>query len=1019
MSCQLDDNQIQSWLDGECDLHQHLQVCPDCQLRLSAMQKLRGRLTPPPSPLGRDFARRTAAHILKVSDKVGPSRPWSLRENPLIHIVQRERARRMVRAPHPLAIALLYLLPGAFVFNYGDADASWAYFGMLRLGLTVLVPLLLLSLEWVTLSSLVRGRCLEEILQTGLPPAMVSDTLALNGLRSLLPALLVTGLALLPIHPQGLLMWLPMTLVAFSAAGYLSQAHLVGRTWARWLTLVGATLVTCSLAAPLPWNVLGGALLVALGWAARAQSIQSLNAQQQGLPQRKNSRRILPFQTWLAARLPELAVLQRELRRRNLFGMSILGANLGICAAAYTMFGRSAYCWPLFAAGAALLSGFGLVNREKDSGAFDVLTHSGLQPRDWWLSAQWLAGVQMAPSFVAAVAFAAWQASPLGLFSLTASALGTACSLLVSLHAGAVIGTTISLNTTTSRQAAFRTMQEVARLALTSLLILGLVPALLGPRSLLTSLLAPLGIEMHDALEGFAVLPVMLALYWRSRSLRESSAFNPWTTSLAFTLPVCIWVQVLNSSFYRPSGESSTYAGFSLLLGLAWSWWAAPLAQKPGPRRWAGLVASYTLTQLLGLPVLMWCLTILHGFAYDNLPEALADIETPQLLAFGAASGWLIYLLGILRDWKAPAAGNWRSRSLWAGGLALCGLTFFGLGLAHLKNQPRVHASEFETFLSGNRNRPQPASLLRPALRSAQISENMYLSQFQVGNLNDDYNRRDYDKFRQHSQEFQNLFGRLLRDPAVGNQRDREWALQLLEMQCNDHLHQLQTELVLADLEQSRDFCVQASRLRYRGLRNQCLRLRSRAFLACRGLAWNRPQLDRLEQVLNSLPDDEKRVRASQDKAVAEVYQIMRSSNFREFETQARGRLAQYYMEQQAELFLDRYLDGQTGQTGRDLASNYLWRLTWNRQLESDQWKIAVTANRLALALERMRLQNGRYPASLPTRDHGLRLAYRVQPDGTYSLKIWLARVPHRPLMLTSLGASYMLTNSNDYFERD
>ncbi|MBS2038177.1 hypothetical protein JST97_24540, partial [bacterium] len=593
MSCPLEDRQIQSWLDGETDLSQHLQDCPECQQRMSAVQGLRSRLTPPPSPLGRDFAQRTARHILKVSDKVGPSRPWNLRENPLVHVVQRERARRLLRAPHPAAVLLLYLLPGALIFHYGDDDARWAYFGMLRLGLSVLIPLLLLSLEWVTLSSLVRGRCLEEILQTGLGPALVSDTLALSGLRSLLPVLLMTGLALLPVHPQGLLLWFPMTLLAFVSAGYLSQAHLVGRTWPRWLSFLGLAAVAGALGAPLPWNLVSAAVLSLLAVAARRQSLASLSAQQQGRSSLRTGRHIWAAQSRLARRLPELALLQRELKRRNLFNFSVLAGNLGICVASYTMFGWNAYSWPLFAAAAALICSFSLVNREKDSGAFEVLMHSGLQPRDWWQSAQWLSALQVTPALLAAAGAAAWQCRDLGLFSLTARALGTGCSLLVSLHAGAVIGTNLSLRTSTSRQAAGEAIKEVSLLGLTTLLIVGLIPALLGHGSLLMSALESFGVKMQDALDGFAVLPVMLALYLRARFLRQRTSINPWTLLLSLSVPGYVWLQISTSILYYNSGQANFYAGLSLLLAFGWCWWAAPMAQKPARNRWAALVASY------------------------------------------------------------------------------------------------------------------------------------------------------------------------------------------------------------------------------------------------------------------------------------------------------------------------------------------------------------------------------------------------------------------------------------------
>ena len=1018
MSCQLEDSQIQSWLDGDCDLSQHLQDCPQCQQRMSAMQKLRGRLTPPPSPLGRDFARRTAQQILSVTDKVGPSKPWGVRDNPLVHIVQRERARRMLRAPHPALIFLIYMLPGAVFFRYGDADARWAYFGMLQLGLTVLIPLLLLSLEWVTLSSLVRGRCLEEILQTGLGPSMVSDTLALNGLRSLMPALLLTGLALLPLHPQGLLLWLPMTILAFTCSGYLSQAHLVGRNWPRLISFLGVAAVAGALAAPMPWNFLSGAVLALLGLAARRQSVNSLSEQQQGLPTVRAGRRIWAVQTWLARRLPEVAILQRELLRRNLFNLAVLSGNLGICVASYTMFGWNAYSWPLFAAACSLLCAFSLVNREKDGGAFEVLLQSGLQPSEWWRSAQWLAGIQMAPALLAAVLAAGWQNRALGSFSQLAAGLGTACSLLVSLHAGAVIGANLGLKTSTSRQAASRGVMELALLGLSSLLMIGLVPTLLGPGSLLMSLLRPLGIQMQDALEGFAVLPVMLALYLRVRSLQKMSTFNPWTSGLALCAPICVWLQLATSYQYGVGGEANYYAGVSLLIALGWSWWAAPLAKNPGPKRWISLATGYVLAQVLGLPLLVWCLSILRNFASSSVPQALHEIDSFQLLACSTGAAWLIYLLGRQRGWQAPPAPTcWRRRSAWAGLTLLCLLSSFAWGMLRLKNTPRAHAAEFESFLASHQAPVQGPSWLRRTIRDANVAQHMYLPSLTDGSLNNTYNTRDFNNYLKHRQQFEQLFNQLLEDPARGNQQDREWALQLLEMQCNSDLEGRRLDSVLHDLDQMARFCRQADQLGYPRTRASCLRLRSRAFLACRSQVWTESGLRRLDDILTGMPDDEKHNRRIQDQLAVHAYDLIRNNQAGRGERLNADPVTRFFLQQQAELFLDAYLSGQTGHWGSDLARGVLWQMNWNSQRESDQRKLAYGVNRIARLLEGVRLDTGHYPTSLSSPQSGLRIAYHPTADGSYYLRAWLPRAGGRPMVLTSSGPSYKLSDFYDYWE--
>lgn len=1013
MSCQLNELEIQSWLDGDTDQTQHLSECTDCQHRMQAVQKLRSRLTPPPSPLGRDFARRTAQHVLRVTDVVKTQKPptswWGrLRDNPLVHIVQRERNRRMLRLPNLAALLLLYLIPAGYCFQYGDVDARWAYFGMLQLGLTVLVPLFLLSLEWVTLSALVRGRCLEEVLQTGLEPVLVSDTLALQGLRSLIPALLVTAVALLPVHPQGLLQWLPMTLLAFSASGYLSQAHLLALKWPRWLTFVGVGAVAGSLGAPAPWNLVSALALGLLGYAARRQSVASLELQQQGRLPARILKRPSGSQQWLARRLPDLALLQRELRRRNLLTPSILVGNLGILAASYTMFGRNAYFWPFFAAASALLASFSLVNREKEAGAYEVLVHSGLKFPDWWASAAWIAGLQLAPACLAAGVVTFQQQWADGLFSSLAASLGTILCLLASLRAGAVIGASVGLTSVNSRQAVTRCVQEVAIIIGMSLLILGLLPAFLGSGSPLVLFLGRYGMNLDQLLTGLAILPVTLALHFRSRSLNglKSGFLNPWTTALALGVPLCLWFQVNLTVHYQSSYRANFCAGLLTLVGLAWGWWAAPLARRPGLKRWAALTASYALLVLPVLPLLHWWVALSSPMQGEQVLDILVELRPWLLLLYIVAVACLVYPLGRRLGWvEQPANGSFRRRSLAAvlilGTLtASVAATFYGMARA-----PLTQAGRFSSFLSENSPPANlHAGLLKDFLKAIQAHSyyEPYSNHFLYEASASDLRLGSPDRIANPA----NLepkaaeFDRLLRQmEAKGTLLDRLYAFRILDVQLDQSLSAKNAALVLRRLESMTLLCGQAQRGRLPAARSMTGYLRSRMVVALRSQNWSLAQLQEIERLQGVLVDDEPIRPTYYDQEAVKYYKVICQGSWgidhpTDFVTE-------WYRKKQAELFLDAYLTGKRRASDQTISGLALSDIDQGRNRQMDARAMALVMGQEVVTLERWRLRHGHYPQSWRSRSSGLRMAYHLGAEG-YTLKIWMHRPDGKPLALTS-----------------
>jgi len=1023
MSCQLNDGEIQSWLDGESDQTQHLSECADCQQRLQAVQKLRSRLTPPPSPLGRDFARRTAQHVLRVTDVVKIQKPptswWGrLRENPLVHIVQRERNRRMLRIPNLVAILLLYLLPGAYVFQYGDVDARWAYFGMLQLGLTVLVPLFLLSIEWVTLSALVRGRCLEEMLQTGLEPVLVSDTLALNGLRSLLPALLVTALAVLPVHPQGLLQWFPMTLLAFSAAGYLSQAHLLALQWPRWLTLVGVGAVAGSLGAPAPWNLASALILTVMGYAARRQSVASLELQQQGRLPVRSPKRAAGGQRWLARRLPDLALLQRELRRRNLFTASVALGNLGLVVASYTMFATDAYYWPFFAAASALLAAFSLVNREKESGAYEVLVHSGLKFPDWWSSAAWLAGLQLAPACLTAGLVSCWQQWPNGLFSSLAAGLGTVLCLLVSLRAGAVIGTSVGINSLTARQAATRCVQEIAIIIVVSLVMVGILPSFLGNGSPLILMLGHYGLNLDQILSGLAILPVTLALHLRSRSLNglELAVWNPWTGGLALGVPLCLWLQVSLYSRYGNGVTANFCAGSLILVGQVWAWWAAPLARRPDLKRWALLTASYALLALPALALSLWGMALTSSVAGEPALEVIPDLAGSQMLLYVLTVGCLVYPLATRLNWgEQPAHGSLRKRSLVAS-LLLASLTAWVGGKFYtLARAPLPQQGQFSMFLEKNSIQPSQPKLLKDlleVLHASRWSDN-YSNGFTIYDISaNDLRLGSHDRLvnadilKPQSARFADLLQRMEIDEAAGNLLDRLYAFRILDVQLDQSLLAGNTGLVLRQLKSMAELCAQAQRGRMPAARNMASYLRGRVIVALRSQTWDLNQLSQIEQLQAGLHDDERSTQYVRDQQAVKWHAVVLTGGWNN--QPPTHWLTRWYREKQAELFLNAYLADERDLSTQAPAGQMLRNLDFGWTRLSELQKLSLVMGREVLALERWRVSHGHYPKAWHSRNGDLRVVYQPVPDG-YILKLWLHRPSGIPLVFTSRAKELQL----------
>ncbi len=294
---------LSAWIDGEAtaeetrEVLEHLQVCPACQEVEAALRGLTSAtLTVPIPEVPPGFAARTrklveeraerawdvrarrlAGRLAAWLDRLVPgpeSLAGALRRDPVLALqgatagalqavdgilpsvadrtsavaalLQTRSERAGLRPPSVwflLALAL-YALPAAFLTGIGDVEFAASYLVWVGLGLLVTLPWYHFRMDLAVLVSLRRGRCLEEILATGLEPTRMADSLALFSLRSLYRVSLPVALVLMAGAPLagglptyyweplrhagpaalGVLGWLVLMGLLFSVGSYASQA---------------------------------------------------------------------------------------------------------------------------------------------------------------------------------------------------------------------------------------------------------------------------------------------------------------------------------------------------------------------------------------------------------------------------------------------------------------------------------------------------------------------------------------------------------------------------------------------------------------------------------------------------------------------------------------------------------------------------------------------------------------------------------------------------------------------------
>ncbi len=255
-------------LDGELTaeettlLQRHLATCPSCKRAFEAMTGLGSTLTTAEPPeLPSDFARKTADFVREHAFPQGPPPPpartrrwfeglWT-GQHPILALVGARRRRPSLRASEMLKALAIFALPALALAIFRDGMPLMNFVLVSGLGLMVAVPVYYFNNEIALLSSLIKGRCLEEVLGTSLEPRSTVDALAVNSLRPILKAILpvapvlLLGALAMPTSQQVNLapteadhrwivmaaaVWLPLTLGLFLSASYISMAW---RIWCR------------------------------------------------------------------------------------------------------------------------------------------------------------------------------------------------------------------------------------------------------------------------------------------------------------------------------------------------------------------------------------------------------------------------------------------------------------------------------------------------------------------------------------------------------------------------------------------------------------------------------------------------------------------------------------------------------------------------------------------------------------------------------------------------------------------
>lgn len=239
--------ELSLYLDGEADeatrdkVQHMLETSAEARQMLADLQEA-GRVATRPNPpeLPSDFAARTAVRVLETRawwellwERLTGSEPGTPEGAHPVTAFLAARSRRAASAfPGFAFVALLFGIPGLFLA--GHPETMRFYAGTTAIALMIGLPWYYFRFEVSLLTSLRRGRCLEDLLCAGLEPRGIVDTLATHSVRAIVklavPALLVLLPCVLafPVEHRPLalglgLAWLPATLALFWVGSYVTQ----------------------------------------------------------------------------------------------------------------------------------------------------------------------------------------------------------------------------------------------------------------------------------------------------------------------------------------------------------------------------------------------------------------------------------------------------------------------------------------------------------------------------------------------------------------------------------------------------------------------------------------------------------------------------------------------------------------------------------------------------------------------------------------------------------------------------
>lgn len=658
---------------------------------------LKGSLTPPPSPLGREFARVTAAAVLRRATQQGPDREppdggggtqaakWKLESSPLYPMVRRWSDASALKPLQSLLLMALYALPCLWVFWQGTTQNSRLfqgfYFGAVFLGACVALPGVLLSRTYDFYQRLVRGRGVEEMVQAGLAGTSLVDgfvrlnlaactPILLLSLASLIPAaLLHTDLMTFedPLLPQflshrpgiGLLAWPLVAVAVFVSGCYTLQSHAFGAAKKAWiwagLNLMGCLILWGGALQQLPaQGVVGFFVCLIAGIGARSSTLHCFELMSQGRsPVRVASRKagglkVGLLEQWLRQQLSAFPLTYMEIGRNRLLNWKIVVIT-ALVARTSNLTEPALYLAWAAALGCYLACSF--LQRERSSGTLETLTQAGFN-RESVTSNLWLGAIlrSVAPSLVIAT-YSYWScANPPSLVLIPALCLG----VVASLGAGTWLGVQVSWDAQGYR--------KILPTLLTAMLILAYI---VGAMSVTNDVLV---VRVYRALD-FSISDSNPSWIWQFFELwRIGAGAISLLAGLAFvnralkrgTWPA-FWALAILPVLALPHpglAGLETQSFFDFLAVGVWLWWTGGQSRRIGNFRTLASWAKYLGFAALFVGFSVFLENLMQVFTLFLSPQysSATQVNGPWLATFlGYGVGWVIAVGLVSAWWNLPA----------------------------------------------------------------------------------------------------------------------------------------------------------------------------------------------------------------------------------------------------------------------------------------------------------------------------------------------------------------------------